>query len=67
MASDQRLKEYFNQPFTPSNISTGAGLETDAALRIANAIEYSAAQLGIIARAVERIELQLQAQALKAR
>lgn len=47
-AGKQATDAYFQQPFSPArNIS--------AENRVANALEYIAAQLGTIARAAERI------------
>ncbi|GLS19891.1 hypothetical protein GCM10007874_29080 [Labrys miyagiensis] len=58
--SDEKLTAYYGAPFVPIPASTsGAGIEIDAALRMAHAAEYTAAQLGIIARAAEKIEAHL--------
>ncbi len=54
----ERAAESFKQPFTPQPIA-GNGPDIDSALRIANALEYSAAQLGSIARTLEQIEARL--------
>jgi hypothetical protein len=37
-----------SEPYSPSRPLTGGGLEADATLRIAHALEYIAAQLGQI-------------------
>ena len=54
----ETMKEFYALPFSPVNV-TGNGPDIDTALRMAAASEYAAAQLGIIARAAEKIELHL--------
>ena len=46
--SKERFAQSVSEPYSPSRPSTGSGPETDAALRIAHALEYIAAQLGQI-------------------
>jgi hypothetical protein len=50
----------YSEPFVPIQTS-GTGLDSPGTLRIASAAEYTAAQLGIIARNVEKIESHLAA------
>jgi len=46
--SRERFAQTVSEPYSPSHPATGTGPETDAALRIAHALEYIAAQLGQI-------------------
>jgi hypothetical protein len=43
------FEAFYSTPFVPSNVS-GNGIDIDAQLRIAHALEYIAAQLGEINR-----------------
>ena len=55
--SDEKVAEYFRSPFMP--LQSGGRGNVDAALRMAHAAEFAAAQLGTIARAAEKIEAHL--------
>jgi hypothetical protein len=55
----EQIKAFYDLPFQPLTPGSGAGPNIDAALRIASAIEYAAAQLGAIARAAEKTEAHL--------
>ena len=46
--SKERFAQTVSEPYSPSHPATGSGLEADATLRIAHALEYIAAQLGQI-------------------
>ena len=52
--STERLQNFFKTPFMPLDPA-----EADNAQQIAHAIEYAAAQLGVIARTTAKIEAQL--------
>jgi len=52
--STERLQNFFKTPFMPLDPA-----EADNAQQIAHAIEYAAAQLGVIARASGKIEAHL--------
>jgi hypothetical protein len=54
----KRASDFYSEPFVPSQTS-GTGLDSPGVVRMAAAAEYAAAQLGIIARAVEKIETHL--------
>jgi hypothetical protein len=46
---EDMFEAFYSTPFVPSNVS-GNGIDIDAQLRIAHALEYIAAQLGEINR-----------------
>jgi hypothetical protein len=48
-------RERAGKPFEPLLTSSGKGIDTDAALRMAHAFEYIAAQLGQINRKLNRL------------
>jgi translation elongation factor EF-4 len=52
--STERLQNFFKTPFMPLDPA-----EADNAQQIAHAIEYAAAQLGVIARTTAKIEAHL--------
>jgi hypothetical protein len=54
-----RAAASYVQAFTPAAMIPSATTEQEAAIRLAHAAEYAAAQLGFIARAAERIEAHL--------
>jgi len=56
--SPQRAEAHYSQPFVPFQGNPG-GPDSPATARIATAAEYAAAQLGVIARKVEQMELHL--------
>jgi hypothetical protein len=54
-----RAAASYVQAFTPAGPILSATIEQQVALQLAHATEYAAAQLGIIARAAEKIEAHL--------
>jgi hypothetical protein len=48
-------EERAHRPFEPLFTASGKGIDTDAALRMAHAFEYIAAQLGQINRKLTRL------------
>jgi hypothetical protein len=48
-------KDRADKPFEPLLTPSGKGVDTDAALRMAHAFEYIAAQLGEINRKLNRL------------
>jgi len=48
-------EERAHRPFEPLFAASGKGVDTDAALRMAHAFEYIAAQLGQINRKLTRL------------
>jgi hypothetical protein len=54
-AARKRWEDRAHRPFEPLFTSSGKGIDTDAALRMAHAFEYIAAQLGEINRKLSRL------------
>lgn len=56
----EKLAAFYKLAFQPMpNTGSGSGPDIDAALRVAHAAEYAAAQLGTIARMAKKIEAHL--------
>lgn len=53
--SRERFAQRVNDPYSPSRAAASNGIETDPALRIADALEYIAAQLGQINSKMDRV------------
>jgi hypothetical protein len=51
----KRWEERVHRPFEPLFAVSGKGIDTDAALRMAHAFEYIAAQLGQINRKLTKL------------
>jgi hypothetical protein len=53
--SKERFAQSVSEPYSPSRPEAGGGIEVDAALRIAHALEYIAAQLGQINSKIDKL------------
>jgi hypothetical protein len=53
--SKERFAQSVSEPYSPSRTDTGSGIEVDATLRIAHALEYIAAQLGQINSKIDKL------------
>ena len=54
-AARRRWEDRIGKPFEPIFTASGKGVDTDAALRMAHAFEYIAAQLGEINRKLAKL------------
>jgi hypothetical protein len=59
MSTPEKLEAFYRNAFQPMPQAVSITDNAAVNLRIAHAAEYAAAQLGIIARAVEKIESHL--------